>query len=88
MEWNKDTIKMLRKKLRLTQLRFAELTGTTQVNVARWETGKRKPSGPAKKALTYLAQIKGISREELEKIDASDFDMRKKDSRREKTTQD
>ena len=33
-------IKALRKNLRLTQIEFAELLGTTQMTISTWENGK------------------------------------------------
>ena len=33
-------IKLLRKKLGLSQVKFAELLGTTQMTVSSWENGK------------------------------------------------
>jgi len=82
MEWDKNRIKAFRKKLSLNTTQFAELLGTSNALISYWERGKKKPSGPSRKALTYLAQIKGIDLEELKKIDASDFDLRKKQERK------
>ena len=33
-------IKAIRKHLRLTQIEFAELLGTTQMTISTWENGK------------------------------------------------
>ena len=35
-----NNIKLLRKKLGLTQVEFAELLGTTQITISAWEKGK------------------------------------------------
>ena len=37
---NSTNIKTLRKHLRLTQIEFAELIGTTQMTISTWENGK------------------------------------------------
>lgn len=51
-----EQIKRLRKTLRLTQQELADLIGTYQVTVARWETGARRPRGLYLKALQELAE--------------------------------
>lgn len=33
-------IKKLRTQLKLTQVKFAELLGTTQITISKWENGK------------------------------------------------
>ena len=38
-----DEIRELRYKLGLNQTEFADLVGTTQTQVSRWELGKNKP---------------------------------------------
>lgn len=50
----KEDIKSLRKKLKLSQERFAALLGTTLCTVARWETGKCVPSQLAIRQLNLL----------------------------------
>lgn len=65
MEWNKDTIRAFRKKLGLTQYQFADLLGTSQVLITRWETEKRNPSGVSRKLLTLVAEREGVSLEDL-----------------------
>ena len=42
-----ERIKKLRKTLNLTQQSFAERIGTTQNNIANYESGRRNPSGAA-----------------------------------------
>lgn len=42
-----ERIKKLRKALNLTQQDFAERIGTTQNNIANYESGRRNPSGAA-----------------------------------------
>jgi putative transcriptional regulator len=81
VEWNKDTIKKLRKRLGLTQSQFAELLGTAQELISQWENEKRFPSGVSRRLLTLVAEKEGVDLEELEKISASDLDIRKKQDR-------
>ena len=40
-----EQVKRLRKRLRLTQQKFAELLHADRVTVARWETGVTEPMG-------------------------------------------
>ena len=65
MEWDKEKIKALRKVLGLTQPKFAELIGTSNILISYWERGKRHPSNISQAALTYLAEVKGVKKEEL-----------------------
>jgi DNA-binding XRE family transcriptional regulator len=52
---NADIIKHLREKqLGMTQEQFASLLSVTQATVARWESGKGKPTGDAEKKLKQL----------------------------------
>lgn len=53
---NGDGIKELRKQLNLTQQELADKIGVDRVTVARWETGKKKPSNLAKRQLARLAK--------------------------------
>jgi len=48
----------LRKKLKMTQQQLADAIGIDRVTVARWETGKKKPSNLAKAQLARLAKSK------------------------------
>lgn len=67
MEWDKEKIKALRKKLELTQPQLAELLGTSQVLISYWETGRGNPSSISQKFLGLIAEK--ISVEEVkEKI--------------------
>ena len=49
-------IRRIRKVLKLTQQRLANLIGARQHTVARWETGANKPTGAYLKALKGLAE--------------------------------
>ena len=46
----------------ITQAQLAEAVGTTQGQIARWETGARNPKVPA---LAKLAQALGVTIEQL-----------------------
>ncbi len=41
-------IKVIREKLRLTQVQFAALLGISVSTLRNWEQGRREPEGPAK----------------------------------------
>jgi len=49
-----DEIKAIRKKMAVSQEKFASLLGTTTVSVNRWERGRVKPSR------LYLREIKTL----------------------------
>lgn len=49
-------IRAIRYRLGMTQVEFAKHVGTDQTVVSAWETGKSKPSGPARKLISMLAE--------------------------------
>lgn len=49
-------VKDIREKLRLTQAELATQIGVTQTAISYWESGVRKPRGPALKLLSALAE--------------------------------
>ncbi len=53
-----ERIKSLRKALKLTQQKLADIIGARQHTVARWETGVHQPKGAYLKALRELAAKK------------------------------
>jgi repressor LexA len=55
-------VRLLRKKLKLNQLAFAELVGVTQPTVSRWERGQDEPQG---ENLVKLASLAGERVEEF-----------------------
>ncbi|RLE63910.1 MAG: hypothetical protein DRJ47_08775 [Thermoprotei archaeon] len=69
MEWNKELIKRFRKKLNLSQEKFADLLDAPQPLISQWETGKRNPSRISQKALTLVAEKEGVDLSELEETD-------------------
>ena len=52
------SIQKIRARLNVTQAEFADKIGVSQPTVAMWESGIRKPGGPAKKLLNMLAEKK------------------------------
>ncbi|MES2342288.1 MAG: helix-turn-helix domain-containing protein [Pseudomonadota bacterium] len=52
--WTPKRIAGLRDKLDLTQTAFAERVGVTRRQVAAWEAGESRPSGPAVVLLNLL----------------------------------
>jgi DNA-binding transcriptional regulator YiaG len=65
MEWDSRKIKVLRKFLGLTQNKFADLLNTSHVLISYWERGLRRPSKISQAALTYLAEVRGVKKEDL-----------------------
>jgi DNA-binding transcriptional regulator YiaG len=63
----KDWIRHTRGKLGLTQAKFAELIGTNQVTVARWENGVCEPSNAYLRVLeqeaTYIPKSSSNARQ-------------------------
>ncbi|MCL1794731.1 MAG: helix-turn-helix domain-containing protein [Oscillospiraceae bacterium] len=53
-EYPKEKIKELRQKVNLPQKYFAELLGVTIKSVEAWESGKRQPTGTAKRLFQLI----------------------------------
>jgi len=53
-EYPKEKIKELRQKVNLPQKYFAELLGVTLKSVEAWESGKRQPTGTAKRLFQLI----------------------------------
>jgi putative transcriptional regulator len=49
-----QTIKQIRKKVRLSQSTFAHVLGVSKKTVEAWESGRNEPQGPAKRMLMLL----------------------------------
>lgn len=49
-----EQIKRLRKRLKLTQVEFADLLWVTKLTVSRWETSGRQCKGPAMRLINIL----------------------------------
>jgi DNA-binding transcriptional regulator YiaG len=54
--WNKESIRLLRAHLNITQTKLAEELGTRQQTISEWETGMYKPRGASAKLLTIVAE--------------------------------
>ena len=53
-DYSKEKIKEIRQKTKLPQKYFAELVGVSPRAVEAWETGKRKPTGSAKRLFQLI----------------------------------
>lgn len=49
-------IKLVRKKLRVSQTEFAMILGVSPRTLQNWEQGRRSPDGPAKALLTVASR--------------------------------
>lgn len=56
----KDMIKVLRKKLILSQEEFAKLLGVSFVSVNRWENGHHEPTIKVKRKIVQLLKDNNI----------------------------
>ena len=54
-------VKELRRRLGITQKRFAEELGVTLATVGRWECGLREPSSLAVRAVELLVEVDRLS---------------------------
>jgi putative transcriptional regulator len=54
IEFSKEKIKEIRLKNNFTQEHFSEVLGVTKKSVEAWETGKRKPTGTAKRLFQLI----------------------------------
>ena len=53
-DFTSEDIKVLRHKLHLSQLAFAQLIGVSKKTIEAWEKGTNKPNGPARRILGML----------------------------------
>jgi len=58
LKWTPDRIKRLRTRLQMTQQKFSELVGVSEVTVWRWEAGITAPSGLAQAGLDAVLDVK------------------------------
>ncbi len=58
-------VKNVRKKTGMTQERFAESYGFSVSTLKKWETGQRKPEGPAKAYLMVISERPNVVRQAL-----------------------
>lgn len=54
--WNGKRVRDLRKRMGLTQQRFAEEILSNQSTINNWETDTTTPSGPAQKLLSIMEE--------------------------------
>ena len=59
-EYPKEKIRELRQKVNLPQRYFAELLGVTLKSVEAWESGKRQPTGTAKRLFQLIEKEPSI----------------------------
>ena len=55
-QWDNESIRALRKHMRLTQQQMSEELGTRQQTVSEWETGMYCPRGGMNRLLTLVAE--------------------------------
>jgi DNA-binding transcriptional regulator YiaG len=55
-DWDKESIRRLRRRLHLTQQGLADQLGTRQQTISEWETGMYKPRGTSAKLLTIISE--------------------------------
>ncbi len=58
-EYNSESIRSLRKKLKISQSVMASVINISVSTVQQWETGNKKPGGPSAKLLSLL-EAKGL----------------------------
>ena len=56
LHWNKETIRALRKFLKLSQNAFSNQLGVRQQTVSEWETGAYQPRGSSRTLLHMIAE--------------------------------
>jgi DNA-binding XRE family transcriptional regulator len=61
LHWNKQTIRGLRKFLRLSQSAFSQQLGVRQQTVSEWETGVYEPRGASTTLLNMVAMSAGFN---------------------------
>ena len=61
LHWNKETIRALRKFLKLSQNAFSNQLGVRQQTVSEWETGVYEPRGASNTLLNMIAMSTGFS---------------------------
>jgi putative transcriptional regulator len=51
-----DDVTAIRRKLKLSQQKFAQLLGISENTLQNWEQGRRRPTGPARVLLRVAAR--------------------------------
>lgn len=73
--WGAESVRRLRKHMKLTQDELAEELGTRQQTVSEWETGQYRPRGASARLLGIIAERAGFeygSRENEPQVDTDD----------------
>ena len=68
-----ETLKLLRRRKKLTQEDLARLLGVSRITVARWETGQRYPTT---EQLMKLSEVLGVSPEELLRVNTASLTLK------------
>ncbi len=61
--WQADSVRALRRHMRLSQREMAAELGTRQQTVSEWETGIYRPRGASSRLLTIIAERAGFQYE-------------------------
>ena len=61
LHWNKETIRALRKYLKLSQNAFSNQLGVRQQTISEWETGVYEPRGASNTLLNMIAMSTGFN---------------------------
>jgi DNA-binding transcriptional regulator YiaG len=56
IKWNGDSIRELRRRLKLTQQELADELGTRQQTISEWETNMYQPRGTSATLLSIVAE--------------------------------
>lgn len=59
-QWDKESVRALRKHLGLTQTELAGELGTRQQTISEWETGMYQPRGASATLLSMVAERSGF----------------------------
>jgi len=59
-QWDKESVRALRRHLGLTQTKLAEELGTRQQTISEWETGMYQPRGTSATLLSIIAERGGF----------------------------
>lgn len=60
VDWDRDSIRALRRHMGLTQIELARLLGTRQQTISEWESGAYKPRGATVTLLNIVADRSGF----------------------------
>lgn len=70
-EFRPDDVRLVRRKLGLSQSAFAEMIGVSVATLRNWEQGRRTPEGPARALLRVAARSPEAVRDALTEAEAS-----------------